>query len=398
MPELKIQSETNLMDLERLLASAGLLDGEINVWLARQRKHQFFKDAALSQFFATLGRRSPFRLVDWHNEWKTDEIIEHFGENLAGLAGCVHAEKVVNLVDAASPLQKENLRFAVNERGGLLKRKDAQKPSIRELAFLAFDPEEREPLALAGLLHQQEEFIRAISDYKRTMLDLSLNEHPDLFGAGPAAQRALAEFVFELYQNGAEHGNRDADNQLLSGMRSLSIRRHNPGSMRDLHGFAEGFPELAAYVKDWTSLNRGTAFYEVSVVDNGLGILGRFVASRREFEGYLRTRNDRLALLQRILLTPKPAADMARPTPVAYTSKDVMGIERGAGRGLERALAAVARLNGFVSLRTGEFWLYRSFPKSSDLGDIAMHEVGQGPFGNVAGTCFTALFPVNLSA
>ena len=42
------------------------------------------------------------------------------------------------------------------------------------------------------------------------MLDLRPNDHPALFGAGPAAQRALAEFVFELYQNGAEHENAEA--------------------------------------------------------------------------------------------------------------------------------------------------------------------------------------------
>jgi hypothetical protein len=161
---------------------------------------------------------------------------------------------------------------------------------------------------------------------------------------------------------------------------------------RDLPGFAADFSELGEYVRDWSSLNRGTAFYEVSVIDNGLGILGHFVAARKEFQQQITTRTDRLKLLSRILLTPKDNGNSS----TAYSSKDLTGVERGAGRGLERALGAVARLNGFVSLRTSEFWLYRSFPTSSEIGVNAMHEVSGGPFAEIAGTCFTALFPVRI--
>ena len=129
----------------------------------------------------------------------------------------------------------------------------------------------------------------------------------------------------------------------------------------------------------------------------GLGILDRFVASRPEFADHARSRSDRLSLLLRILLTPNNFDNTASYNQ-AYSSKDVAGDERGAGRGLERALEAVRALNGFVSLRTAEFWLYRGFPHGEKVGQVAMTEVSGGPFASAAGTCFTALFPSNLKS
>jgi len=175
------------------------------------------------------------------------------------------------------------------------------------------------------------------------------------------------------------------------------MRRHNPGSMKDLHGFTEGFPELEKYIEDWSKVNRGTSFIEVSTNDVGLGIIDRFVATRPEFAASTVERDSRLGLLLRILLTPV-SGQRSATYEQAYSSKDIGGQERGAGRGLERALDAVRKLNGFVSLRTGDFWLYRSFPNGEDIGDIAMHEVQGGPYVPVVGTCFTALFPINLQA
>ena len=205
------------------------------------------------------------------------------------------------------------------------------------------------------------------------------------------------EFLHELYQNGAEHGNKKADNRLISGIRSLSLRLHNPGSSADLKGFAEGFPELEKYIEEWSKLNRGTSFFEVSVNDVGLGIIDRFIATRPEFAASAERTEARLELLLRILLTPDSNNEPSNYQQ-AYSSKDVGGQERGAGRGLERAIDSVRKLNGFVSLRTAEFWLYRSFPNGEEIGNIAMHQVAGGPFAPVAGTCFTALFPINLRA
>src|ERR1700722_20062239 len=98
MSDHQISTTTNLLDLEKLLIEAlSNPDMQINVYLARQRKHQFFKDPAIAQFFATLSRSRSYTLVDWYNDWKTEDFAQHYGENLAGLSGATFATSIVNL-------------------------------------------------------------------------------------------------------------------------------------------------------------------------------------------------------------------------------------------------------------------------------------------------------------
>jgi hypothetical protein len=397
MKTIEITTTTNLGDLERLLVDAtSNPTAELTVYLARQRKNQFFKDPALAQFFATLARVSSYTLVDWHDDWKADAFAEYYAENLAGLSGATFASKIVNVAGKAPPLGIDDVSQSIVRRNGLLKPYGETKPRVRELAFLAFDPKVREPAALTGLIYDQDGFVRRLQKWREELLDIRPDYQQGLFSS-PGAPRPIMEFLHELYQNGAEHGNKTGDNDLISGIRSLSMRRHSPGSMQDLIGFAQGFPELEQYVDQWSRLNRGTTFIEVSVNDVGLGIVDRFVATRPEFLSRALEADPRLQLLLRILLTPR-SQNGAGTYEQAYSSKDITGQERGAGRGLERALDAVKKLNGFVSLRTGEFWLYRSFATGDGFGDGAMLQVAGGPFAPVVGTCFTALFPINLQA
>jgi hypothetical protein len=396
MTDFQITKTTNLTDLEQLLREdLKLRSTPVKITFSRQRKHQFFKDPALAQFCATIGRHGPYTLVDWHNKWLRAEALEHYGENLAGLSAASFATTIVNTADEPAPVNQADIKAEISKRHGLLKPYGDNLPRVRELAFLAFDPEPREPNALAGLVYDQDGYFLRVQTWKEKLLDLKDDTQQDLFSLS-SAPRPIIDFLHELYQNGYEHGNKDADNNEIPGVRSVSLRRHNPGSTIDLKGFADGFKELEDYLDAWCKLNRGTAFYEVSVNDVGLGIIDRFLATRPEFASEVENYG-RLAVLLRILLTPHTSAG-SQEYAQALSSKDVGGQERGSGRGLERALTAVKHLNGFVSLRTGEFWLYRSFPTGEAIGDVAMHEVQGGPFAPVAGTCFTALFPINLRA
>jgi hypothetical protein len=397
MKNIEITTTTSLGDLERLLLDTiSSPTPELKVYLARRRKNQFFKDPALAQFFATLARVSSYTLVDWHDDWKAEALAEYYAENLGGLSGAILASKLVNTADKVPPLGVDEIRQSIISRNGLLKPYSETEPRVRELAFLAFDPEAREPAALTGLVYDQDGFVRRLQKWREQLLDIRPDYQPGLFSS-PGSPRPIMEFLHELYQNGAEHGNKTIDNKLIPGIRSLSMRRHFPGSMQDLMGFAQGFHELEQYIDQWSRLNRGTTFIEVSVNDVGLGIVDRFVTTRPEFLSRARDPDSRLRLLLRILLTPK-SHDAADKYEQAYSSKDITGQERGAGRGLERAIDAVKKLHGFVSLRTGEFWLYRSFATGGDFEEAAMREVVGGPFAAVAGTCFTALFPINLQA
>jgi hypothetical protein len=398
MSEIQINKTTHLRDLEKHLCHVSANQKvPLKIHLARQRKHQFFKEPAMAQFFATVARITPYVLVDSHHSWTPEEALEHYGQNLAGISGATSATTITNRADASPPYGPKDFQQSIAGRHGLLKPYGQGVSRVRELAFLAFDDKRpREPAALAGLVYDQDGFVRRVQQWREQLLDINPGHQQELF-MSPGAPRPIMEFLHELYQNGVEHGTKAANNEIIPGIRSLSLRLHSPGSMTELKGFAEGLPELEEYLAKWSRFNRGTSFFEVSINDVGLGIIDRFLATRSEFTNDATSTEGRLGLLLRILLTPESTNGSGKYEQ-AYSSKDISGQERGAGRGLERALDAVRKLNGFVSLRTAEFWLYRSFPNGEPIGDIPMHQIAGGPFVPVAGTCFAAIFPINLQA
>jgi hypothetical protein len=300
---------------------------------------------------------------------------------LGHLAAAVYAREISNEHDVRPPFTGSDVAAAVAHDGGIL---EPNNPSGREfsgssLSFCAIDPGFSEPLALAGLVYNKKRFVDEFTSIKRRDLDRDRSHaNMELFEED-SPDRELAGYVFELYQNGYEHGNRSrADKKkVIPGLRFVSLRKHIAPNFAQLLPYADGFPELADYIRRRYEKHQALKYYEVAVSDQGLGMLDRFLIDRPEFQPEASNRADRLRLLKRLLAE-------------THTSKKGAP---GAGGGLIRALRAAKELNGFVSIRTGEFWVYCSYAESSSL-QMDLAEVKPPATALIAGTHFNALFPL----
>ena len=143
---------------------------------------------------------------------------------------------------------------------------------------------------------------------------------------------------------------------------------------------AASFPELQAYLARTLRERDTFKLYEVAISDNGLGIIDRFLTTKPEFMSHQETIQARAELVNKIILE-------------ALSSKQT---QAGAGHGLQKALKAVDKLQGFVSLRTDRLWLYRSpVDGSASAHDRPLLPVSvQNEYAPVAGTHFNMLFPM----
>jgi len=184
----------------------------------------------------------------------------------------------------------------------------------------------------------------------------------------------LAKFVYEIYQNAMQHGRLDRTGQVLSGLRYLRIRKHISTSSSEILSRADGFPELQTYLSALIKKRRRPVkLLEISVGDQGLGIVARYcAASDQEL--------------------PKPSDETSLINRIIAQSLSSKVIQQGAGQGLTRALTAVAQLGGFLSLRTGRSWLVYSGAEPFSKSLSAVHEEG---IESVAGAHYSLLVPID---
>ena len=383
MKTIDIQTGDNLAKLEEAIArlNAEPEGAVLIIRLARNLNAHFFKQSRVAAFFATAVQRRAVRVRDWYHLWAAGDLNVVFRSSVGHLASAVYAQEISNEHDARPPFTGSDVTAAVAHDGGIL---EPNNPSSREftgtaLSFCSIDPSFSEPLALAGLVYNKKRFVDEFTSIKRRDLDLDrLHATMELF-EDDSPDRELAGYVFELYQNGYEHGNRSrADKKkVVPGLRFISLRKHIAPNFAQLHPYADGFPELSDYIRKRYEKHQALKYYEVAVSDQGLGMLDRFLIDRPDFQSEAGDRAARLLLLKRLLtetLTSKKGAP-------------------GAGGGLIRALRAAKELNGFVSIRTGEFWIYCSYAESGSP-QMDLTEVKSSATASVAGTHFNALFPL----
>ena len=191
-------------------------------------------------------------------------------------------------------------------------------------------------------------------------------------GIEPSARGAagdLAKFLAELHENSAEHGSRGEDGKTLPGTRFLQVKKHVANSKQSLLERSGSFGELQRYLDVAVPDVSGPALIEASISDFGLGIVDGFSRSPAASNIKLPRRE----LLDELL----------------YTRLSSKSGDPSAGLGIQKALQAARRMSGFVSLRTGEFWLSGSFADADP--DIRLHDV-PGPHPSVAGTHWQLLW------
>lgn len=328
-----------LLDIEALIYSISKSRADfLEVWLATELGPHLFKDTLIASLFAYAARHGKhLRVIDWTASPTIEHIHERFGTTLEGLASLEFATEIVDAQKVNLGPHIHNLRFAAIEKNGI---RTPEKAGGKTLTFCAFDPELPTPLGFVGS-EGKASFIRRLLGARKDFFEIGVGEGFS-HRVAQSADHAVAGFAYELWQNGIQHGRFDAQQNPITGMRYLRLRKHVGLDRTQFVSRAAGFPELQLYLERETAASKKLKFYEVSIADSGIGIVDRFLATRPEFSSTVASAADHSTLINRIINE-------------SLTSKLN---QAGAGHGLEQAILAVRELNGFLSLRTGFSWLY----------------------------------------
>jgi hypothetical protein len=372
--ELKIQLQKNhtLNDIEAMIRRLSTSKARsLDVWLPTYLGAQLFKDTlivGLLAFAANRGIRT--RVVDWIANPDDSHLDERFGTTLEGLASLEYAEEIVDS-------QKHSVRSRVyKHRRGVVEKDGVKTPEVtggKSLTFCAFDPEMPIPIGFASI-GSRAAFVRTFLDIRRDFFEIGVDQR-----FSRQVDDAVAGFAYELWQNGFQHGRLNESHFAIKGMRYLRVRKHVGYDRNEFIERGDGFPELQSYLDHTIPMSGTFKLYEVTIADNGLGIVERFLSTQPKFRAEVLTIDDHSRFLNRIINE-------------ALSSKLN---QAGAGHGLEHSLRAVRELRGFVSVRSGLSWLYHAFgdPRCDKLGAQLVDVVHRDHLAPL-GTHFSLLYPL----
>lgn len=229
-------------------------------------------------------------------------------------------------------------------------------PVLRAITPMASEPSEHRRM-----------FTQLVLNLRKRVEIGALRRLIDPVSEGPGG--AVGRFLFELHENGLEHGSRDGGGRKIPGTRMLRIRKHIANRADELASRHGGLVELGEYLERLGT----TALVEASISDFGLGVVDGFLASS---QGSNHRHRDRRELLESLLFE-------------RLSSK---GTDPASGLGIQRALRAASQMQAFVSIRTAEFWLAASFIDGGRA--LRMLDVGPGDRrASVRGTHWQILWP-----
>jgi hypothetical protein len=341
-----IDARSSLAALERLLLELQhrpALPSRIVV--ERRRGKQLFKGSAIATLLQTVGTAGELNLQISH--WDADDLESSEKpippELLVGLTHC--ASLAISPPASFEPVPDVLARRIASERQGLLERQSGglAPGHTKTLTFFALDPDFLDFYQL-GITRTLREFDTDIAFLKgryivRAIGNNGVDNSPDEL----LSDRAVYTLIWELLRNTHEHGASTGFGPSGLAVRWLTLRRHVL-SRSEIDDCASEFPPLADYL-DSTLPGKGPSrsvrvFYEMSLFDHGQGILTNFCE-----------RTD----------SPMPSSSQLRCSELNRIISDGLSSKElapGAGKGLQRSLYAVARLGGFVTLRTDDQWLF----------------------------------------
>ncbi|MCH7915731.1 MAG: hypothetical protein IH856_22300 [Deltaproteobacteria bacterium] len=380
--------------MELLLCKVSESDDEVHLWLPRAIGAQFFKSSSVAALIASAASNRRLSVIDWTQTKNVSEINQRFGTTIEGLTSLIYSDHILNATKDAIDPDTSNIKWTIVQREGIAE-PDARGAS---LTFCAFDETDAPSIPIAFIsMDTKEKFSREFIKYRRKYFEAGVGEkyseqiEPALFEhdvggeklqvARPSSDVDLAHFVFELFQNSLEHGCKDEKGRVVRGFRYITIRKHISHNKDEFISRAADFYELKRYLDSNISGNRTFSFYEISISDHGLGIIERFSVTRPDLDVECEGGEDQARLINRIMAH-------------ALSSKRAVS---GAGHGLKRAMNAVKRLRGFVSLRTNNCWLYYTHNSSpSHAADVELFPVRESEnLPRVAGTHVNMLFPLS---
>ena len=376
MMQLDILKNETPRSIESKLAEVESARGEVHIRLARNRRKAFFLESSLFGLLATAsdGKRS-LVLKDWHSKWESREIRQYLASSPSTLAAFLNAAKVVNERDMVCTMATREIVQWVAVRRGKLEQAVPQNGKLigKSLTVCAIDPDLSEPTVLAGLLRKKKSFMNEFVDLKRTHFG-SHDSDPELAG-----------FIFELYQNGFEHGRVVENSIRRRTLRYIAIRRQLRPNREVFLKHSGGVPRLREYMGKYYDrikrmdirYRRQPAFLEISISDQGCGIVDHFIAHHREFSDR-QSPEGQHALINELVQG-------------GYSSKVHT---RGAGFGLNRAIEAIQYAGGFLSLRTNGLWVCGGFHEGRSARDGLSSVFDTDKLRPVVGTHYNILIPV----
>ncbi len=375
-PFIDINKDTTLVDIERKLASLQAKQ-PVSIRIGRNQYKKFFKESWLVSLIANAAVKSGHLTIhDWKNADLKD-MKEHFASHLVGILAAYMAEILESNTEKKVTIGvNEILEQIIYKNRGVVEENDGA--SSKSFSFLSVDSEDdslsvSRPLVLSA--SDRNEFVEKFLRIKRERIDkvFGLSNQMSLFDRSYERERDLGELIYELYENTHQHGRYDQQNKLIKGIRSFNLKRHI-GAKDALLQQADSFTQLKGYLESFDK--NEIKFYEVSISDNGLGILHRFLSSRPDYK-------------QSDLLSGSPIEQLNAIIDRSLSSK----LYPGAGKGIRTALSIISELKGFLTLRTNNCWIYYD-GKSGNNDHKLLSVNNDNTIADIRGTYYNILLPV----
>ncbi len=349
----------------------------INLQLPRNYEHDLFKDNWINTLVNTAADRTTHLVInDWGNQaesnidnWLKQSLV---GINIAFLASEIRNDKKRNVGFDIHKIV-ENIVF--DHRGMLVD----EASNDTSFTFLSFDGRGANGLNLPrpAILSAKErkDFVSEFLKIKRDKIDTAfeISNTSDLFTDVYKNNLNFAEFIFELFENTNQHGNLGENNEKLKGIRSFTIKRHR-FTKESISNKSKNFNELNTYLESFKVHNR-MKFFEISIADNGIGIIKRFLASRPDYA------------------TEQEFVDLTDLGKLNYIIEKSLSSKlfSGAGKGIKFALDNIRTLEGFATVRTNNIWAYFDGKNAGELTFSGVTPADSHP--EVRGTFYNILIP-----
>ena len=366
-------AEVTLLDWAELRKRPRLTPQPVR--LAAQASSDLLADIWAGIAVGTICNQAPLgaKVITWGSQhWPEEFRTSAFAHSYAGIVALQLAKSVVtDVIGLEVPASAVERVISLQHRGVVNMGGGGTR------ALVEFDPQQPTSLALQGRSGQQQApqirrqlFEQVILRFRRDLEVGNLSRNIPHANAGGI--KALTTFLGELHDNAFEHGRQLKSENAGCGFRALRIRKHITKTKDELLAKADGIPELRQYLDQVTYGGSQQCVIEASVSDFGPGIVDHFLSSP---QGQLYGAFSRGVLLDRIIAERISAK----------------GSDSSAGQGIKRALIAAKGMAGFVSLRTGEFWLHQSF--ATGEAELRLIPVGDRQRGKVAGTHWQFFWP-----
>ena len=374
--KLKLSGASDLFECERILSCVNRASTPTVLTLPKDDRRLFLKDLRVVAIISAAARNAHVQCKWRHN------ISAANHDSLLGLAGTVFGVPPIKGHRFAS---LDEAKYALARGLNILE----DPPSSKEtLTICVIDETTRsQPVALSAL-SEKAKFIDDFGNCVSTYFDLGPSEgfssriRRSLLKDGSSVEECIYGFVHELYQNAFNHGSLDEDQKTIPGLRLIRLRKRisHGNWLADFLQEARQFTELEEYLRETAPQNKPFKFYEISISDNGMGILSRFRAVRDIKSHKDSSPCENLQLLNQIV--------------AKSLSSDARKSNIGQG-GLQKALSAVNKIQGFVSLRTDNLWVYRSPVDAKAVSEDEWLKLvaNEGDLSTIPGTHFSMIVP-----